>query len=104
MVITLQRVEEGSLTPDAFLAVWLAQEHLDFIRGKSPLCQPGEAFHYANSNFTLPGLLIKKSPPTRLQSIVPKNYRLAKPMPAPSGNAIPQGETRYSLKNYRYNP
>jgi len=110
-VIILQLVEEGSLTLDAFLAdwlaeeslagvanaetvtvrqllahysgipswenqqawiyaargrevkpdkIWLPEENLDFIRGKSLLCQPGEAFHYSNSNFTLLGLLIEK--------------------------------------------
>ena len=39
---------------------WLPSDTLACIRGEKPLCRPGEAFYYSNSNFTLLGLLIER--------------------------------------------
>ncbi|MDW8844379.1 serine hydrolase domain-containing protein [Erwinia sp. MMLR14_017] len=39
---------------------WSPAETIEYIRGKEPLCRPGEQFNYSNTNFTLLGLLIER--------------------------------------------
>lgn len=39
---------------------WGKTETLPYVRGKQPLNEPGREFHYANTNYTLLGLVVEK--------------------------------------------
>lgn len=51
---------------------WSPHETIEYIRGKKPLCRPGEKFNYSNTNFTLLGLLIER---VTLNTLEEKLYR-----------------------------
>lgn len=80
--------------------IWLPQENLDYIRGKKPLCAPGEAFHYSNSNFTLLGLLIEKLTYNSLEEELYKRIINPLLLKSTSLESVASLENQYSSKRF----
>lgn len=57
---------------------WTPEEILSYIKAGEPFCDPGEEFHYSNSNYYLLGLIIEEITGKSLEDVIEE--RIAEPL------------------------